>query len=492
VARKRPVTIDEAKDQLWRLGVLDFKLSEVQKIMKAQILGDKNKTSVVLSSRRIGKTYLMCTMAIEMCQSKPGSIVKYAFPKQNMAKKMLLPVMRKILEDCPKDIKPEYMTADKVFRFPNGSEIQISGTDNGNIENLRGGDSHLNILDEAGFMFDLTYGVRSVLGPTTKTTGGRTILISTPSRSENHEFIVDWVYPYQVEGRIKIFTIFDNPNLSQDAIKEALSEYPTGDKDPMFRREYLCEISRGADKCILPSLTPEAEKIMVSADYIRPKFFDAYVSMDIGGSDLTAVVFGYYDYLNATLVIEDEYVVGKEVNTKDLAENIKAVETRLWINPIDMTPVPPYMRVADNNNLILLTDLQRDHGITFIPTRKDNREAAINSLDVAIGARKIIINPKCKHTIYHAKFAEWNNQRTKFKNLKDSPSGEIKGGHADALAALIYLHRNVIKSKNPYPNGYGDYTGSNVFQSQLKKEESTDNSVKSWMFGMSWKRKKKE
>jgi hypothetical protein len=214
--------------------------------------------------------------------------------------------------------------------------------------------------------------------------------------------------------------------------------------------------------------------------------------MDIGGSDLTAVVFGYYDYLNATLVIEDEYVVGKEVNTKDLAEAIKKIETTLWVNPIDMSPVPPYMRVADNNNLILLTDLQRDHGITFIPTRKDNREAAINSLDVAIGSKKIIINPKCKHTIYHAKFAEWNNQRTKFKNLKDSPSGEIKGGHADALAALIYLHRNIIKSKNPYPNGYGDYSGSNVFQSQLKKDDSSDNSVKSWMSGMSWKRKKKE
>lgn len=486
------MSVDEAKEQLWRAGVLDWKLSEVQRFMKAQILGDKNKINVVLSSRRIGKTYLMCTMALEMCLSRPGSIVKYAFPKQNMAKKMLLPVMRKILEDCPKDIKPEFMSADKVFRFPNGSEIQISGTDNGNIENLRGGDSHLNILDEAGFMFDLTYGVRSVLGPTTKTTGGRTILISTPSRSENHEFIVDWVYPYQSEGRIKVFTIFDNPNLTQDAINEALSEYPTGEKDPMFRREYLCEITRGADKCILPSFSAEVEKIIITDEYVKPVFYDAYVSMDIGGTDLTAVVFGYYDYLNATLVIEDEYVVGKDVNTKDLAENIREKESKLWVNPIDMSPVPPYLRIADNNNLILLTDLQRDYGITFIPTRKDNREAAINSLDVAIGARKIIINPKCKHVIYHSKFAEWDNHRKKFKQLRDSPSGEIKGGHADALAALIYLHRNVIKSKNPYPQGYGEMSGSQVFQSQIKKPETVDNSVKSWMKGMTWKRTKKE
>lgn len=486
---KKDISVEQAKEQLWRAGVLDWKLSEVQRIMKSQILGDVNKINVALSSRRIGKTYLMCTMALETCLQKPGAIVKYAFPKQNMAKKMLLPVMRKILEDCPKDIKPEYMTADKVFRFPNGSEIQISGTDNGNIENLRGGDSHLNILDEAGFMFDLTYGVRSVLGPTTKTTGGRTILISTPSRSENHEFIVDWVYPYQAEGRIQVFTIFDNPNLTQDAIMEALSEYPTGDKDPMFRREYLCEITRSSETAILPSLSSENEKIIISDSYEIPVFKDCYVSMDIGGSDLTAIVFGYYDYLNATTVIQDELIFGKEVNTKDVAEAIKLKEEELWFNPIDKSPMPPYLRIADNNNLIMLTDLQRDYGIIFIPTRKDNREAAINSLDVAISQHKLIINPKCKHVIYHAKFAEWNRTRTAFKNLKNSPSGEVKGGHADALAALIYLHRNVIKSKNPYPAGYGDISGSRVFRSQLKKEDE-DNSAKSWLSSLVWKSKK--
>jgi len=479
--KKKELSKEQAIDNLWRLGILDWKLKEPQKIMKANILNDSNKISVILSSRRIGKTFLMLTMAIETCLQKPGSIVKYAFPKQNMAKKMLLPVWRKIVEDCPKDILPEYMTADKVFRFHNGSEIQISGTDNGNIENLRGGDSHLNILDEAGFVFDLTYGVRSVLGPTTKTTGGRTILISTPSRSENHEFIQDWVLPYQAEGRIKVFTIFDNPNLNAEAIQEALSEYPTGDRDPYFRREYLCEVIRSADQTILPSFSTENEKVIVTDQFEIPKFKDCYVSMDIGGSDLTAILFGYYDYLNATTVIQDEIIIGKDVNTEKIANLIKEKEKELWTNPIDMEAIPPYLRIADNNNLILLTDLQRDHGIIFIPTRKDNREAAINSLDVAISQHKIIVHPKCEHTIYHMKFAEWDKNRSKFKNLKDSPSGKIKGGHADALAALIYLHRNVIKSKNPYPLNYNSLQGNNVHVSTKPNDSSDGNDLKSWM-----------
>jgi hypothetical protein len=152
--------------------------------------------------------------------------------------------------------------------------------------------------------------------------------------------------------------------------------------------------------------------------------------------------------------------------------------------------MPPYLRIADNNNLIMLTDLQRDHGITFIPTRKDNREAAINALDVGLSQHKVIIHPRCIHTLYHMKFARWDKNRKNFLKLKDSPSGQIKGGHADALAAVIYLHRNIIKSKNPYPTGYGDVSGHNVFNSRLKKEELDDNSAKSWLKSLTWSRKR--
>ena len=490
---KKAVSQDQAKSMLWEAGELSWKMRPVQQVIKKGILDDTNKISVVLCGRRLGKTTLMCIMALEECLKRPGAIVKFIFPRQKDAKRNILPLMRMLLEDCPKHVKPVYMEADKCYRFGhNNSEIQFAGSENGNAESIRGGFAHLCIFDECGFADDVKYIVRSILSPTVKTTGGRVILVSTPPRNSNHEFATDYILPYQAENRIKVFTIYDNPNFSQAIIDEIISEYPAGIADPDFQREYLCTVSRDQDKSILPSFTIQNEKVIITDKFTRPAFYDAYVGFDIGAVDLSALVFGYYDYLNATLVIEDELIFSKDVNTKTVAEAIKKKEQELWVNPIDMSPVPPYMRVADNSHLIMLTDLQRDYGITFIPTRKDNREAAINSLDVALSQHKIIIHPRCKHTIYHMKFAEWNKGRTAFKNLKDSPSGEIKGGHADALAALIYLHRNVIKSKNPYPNGYGDYTGANVFQSQLKKEEKADNSVKSWMSGMSWKRKKKE
>lgn len=464
VKGKKQTDRDRAIEKLWELGILDYKLTPPQKDIKKGILEDDNKISVVLCARRLGKTYLMCTMAVEECLKRPFAVVKYAFPKQVAAKKMLLPVMRKVLEDCPAHLKPEYMTADKEFRFPNGSTIQISGTDNGNIENLRGGDSHLNIVDEAGFCYDLTYGVRSVLGPTTKITKGRTILVSTPSRSETHDFIVDWVRPYEAEGRIRKYTIYDNPQFNADAIKEALSEYPEGAKDPMFRREYLVEIIRDTDKAILPSFTNEKESVIITDQYEKPPYCDRYVSLDIGGVDLTAVLFGFYDYKNATLVIEREFICDGTTNSSILADKIKEIEREIWTNPIDKSQIPPYMRVADNNNKILLTDLQKLHGLSFSTTKKDKKEAALNSLDVTIQKEQLIIHPSCVHLIYHLKNAEWNNTQTSFKHLKDSPSGKIRGGHADCLDALLYMHRSVVKSHNPYPNGYGELTGSSVFK----------------------------
>lgn len=453
-----------ARDKLWALGILDWKLSMPQRIIKKGIIEDSNKISVVLCSRRLGKTYLLLSMAVEVCLKKPFAVVKYAFPKQNMAKKMLMPVMRKLLEDCPEHLKPIYMTAEKCFRFPNGSEVQISGVDNGGWENLRGGDSDLNCVDESGFCDDLTYGIRSVMSPTVKITKGRTVMVSTPSRSEAHEFIQDWVYPYKAENRIKIYTIYDNPNFNAEAIKEAEEEYPNGVNDEMFRREYLCHIIRGTEKSILPSFTDLAEVDIVKDDFEVPLYCDRYVSLDPGGRDLTGILFGYYDYMKATLVILDEIAVDGTTNTQILAEMIKEKEKLYWTNPIDKSTIAPYMRVSDVSNGILLTDLQKLHNLSFSKTKKDNKQAAINSLDVSIMQRKIIIHPRCVNLLYHLKFCEWNNAQTEFKRLKASPSGKLKASHCDLLDCLIYMHRSVVKSHNPYPKDYNETRGSNIFK----------------------------
>jgi hypothetical protein len=64
-----------------------------------------------------------------------------------------------------------------------------------------------------------------------------------------------------------------------------------------------------------------------------------------------------------------------------------------------------------------------------------------------IELRQIYINPRCKTLISHMKTASWDKSKKDFKRSPD-------GGHYDGVAALLYLSRNIDKTRNPYPNGY--------------------------------------
>lgn len=459
----KPISREKAVEMLWAAGEISYKLRGVQQKIRTDILDDPHKISVLVACRRTGKSHTMLLIATEFCIKKPGSIVKYACPKQRMVKTIIKPIMRIILDDCPKHLKPEWKEADKMYVFPNGSEIHIAGTDGDNADNLRGSYADLAICDEASYMDELEYVIRNVLSPTLKTRNGRLILASTPCRDPNHDFVQKFMIPYLYENRTKIYTIYDNPNFTPAIVQEIIDEFPLKDKDPNFLLEYMCQIPDMSDKTILPSFTSEAMKRIVTDQLDVPVFCDKYVSLDPGGTDLTAVLFGYYDFMAATLVIVDEIIVDGTTNTALLAGMIKEKERTHWTNPIDKTQEPPYKRVSDVSNAILLTDLMKLHDLSFQKTKKDNKIAAINSLDVTIMQDRIRIHPRCTTLIYHMRAAEWNKAETAFKQLKDSATGQIRGGHADALDALIYMHRNIVKSRNPFPNGYGELAGSNVF-----------------------------
>jgi hypothetical protein len=197
-SKKKRISKSDAIAKLWEMGELTWKLNDVQKKLKAKVDNDTTKTSVVVVSRRTGKTFWLCTEALSQCLKHPNSIVKFLFPKQKDAKINIQPLMREIMEDCPEHLKPRFNTQDKIFYFDhNGSQIQLAGSDNGNIESIRGGKAHLCIVDEAGFCSDLKYAIRSVLSPTIRTTGGKIIMASTPSKSPDHEFVSEFMLPYK-------------------------------------------------------------------------------------------------------------------------------------------------------------------------------------------------------------------------------------------------------------------------------------------------------
>lgn len=489
------LTKAQAIEKLWRLGNLEWKLKGIQKEMRRAIVESPGKRATFLVSRRSGKSFTMCTVAVETCIKTPNSIVKYVCPKQKMVKTIVNPIMRVILDDCPIDLKPEYKEADKVYRFPNGSEIQFAGSDSGNIENLRGGFAHLCLLDEAGFIDDLNYAVYSVLSPTTKTTGGKLVLASTPSREPDHEFMVDFVNQSEAEGKLIKYTIYNNPMFTEEVIKETIEEYPLGKDDPQFRREYLCESAIDAEVMVIPEFTESLQRDIIK-QVDMPSHFDIYVSGDPAARDLTVLLFGYYDFLQSQLVILDELVLGGEgvdITTQDIADGIRRKEKLLFTNKLTGETKAPYMRVMDNNNLILVNDLFVEHGLNFIPTAKDNKEAQINKTRMWLKQGKIIIHPRCRNLKYHIQMARWETTRAGtrkgFQRVKTSSDGSLKANHCDALDALLYMVRNVDTTKNPYPANYFEMSGENIFVPYGSGKRVTD-TVKEIMYGICGKKKK--
>ena len=130
--------------------------------------------------------------------------------------------------------------------------------------------------------------------------------------------------------------------------------------------------------------------------------------------DFTVVLFAFWDFQNAKLVIQDEFCVNyKEgFNTKTLAEAIQEKETSLW------GVKKPYLRIMDNNP-IMAQDLQTIHDLHFIESQKDDKESAINNLRLMVHSRQLVIHPRCKTLIAHLKYGVWNKTK---RSLTDQGS----------------------------------------------------------------------
>lgn len=450
---------------LWSRGNLAYKLDPTQRRIKEAIGTTKERKFFLLCSRRLGKSFTLVLEAFETALKKPLARVLYLAPTGKDAADIVTDIVDgHLLPDCPAASRPDYDRQQKVYTFPNGSTIRFKGVNGEHAENLRGGAADLVILDECGTMDDLAYVVSSVVMPMTLTTNGRVLLATTPSRSPGHDSVSIYEDLAGRNAAVK-FTLLDNPRVAPEIKVEFLVEagesldHATrviqGEARPATTtalREYWCEFVTDAASAVLPEFTAEAEKTLVRSS-TRPAYFDAYVAMDPGFQDRTAVLYGYWDFPRAKLVIEDESLLHRP-STSDIASELVRKERALW------TGMEPYARVSDVDPR-LIQDLWTLHHIQFRASEKQDSLGAINLVRNMIQTREIEISPRCVHLVRQMKNAIWNNKATDFARAgTKSPDG-----HYDLVAALKYLCRAVNRHHNPFPEGYGVRSGPSVFQS---------------------------
>jgi len=457
------ITKAEAIAKLWKLGNLTYKLHSSQVDMYNKVREGEDIIRVIACCRGWGKSFALLTIAFEFCLKKPNTIVKYAAPTAKDLKSIVMDNFRKIMEDCPTSVSKniKWKIQENKIVFGNGSEIHLAGVEKGNYEKLRGATADLCIVDEAGFCDKLDYIVKSVMFPMIARGQGdvrakRLIMASTPSKTNDHDFI-KYMKDFEFKDKLVKYTIDDNPLIQQQADNSGYAsrekyidvviagQYADGREATAFQREYLCSVINEEDDSVIPEMSKKDIYQQTVKEWVNPDHYSPYVAMDIGFRDLTVVLFAYYDFQNAKLVIKDELVLsGAKMLTDNLAIEIKQKELANFLDKLTGEARKPYLRIADNNNPILLQDLSVKHSLHFKATDKDDKHAALNNLRMLLKSGRIIIDPKCKTLISHLKGGVWNSARTSYARSPDK-------GHYDGIDAISYLCRNVDFNKNPFP-----------------------------------------
>lgn len=446
------LTVAEVLRESWRRGDIDYLRHDAQRLLTGAVRKATTRTTVLHAARGFGKTFDALVDHIEFATANRDTRSMFAAINRDETKKIIHAVMPMVLETCPAEMRPQWVATEHAYKFSNGSVLHIEGVDGEGDrgDHLRGPHIHKFTGDEVGFWRDPVYVYKSVILPQLQRVGGKGRLQSTSPKSVGHGFVALCEEAIRKGGYHK-FTVHDNPRLTPAQIQADAEEVSglEGEavwKSTAVRREFLCEFVTDAERAVVP----EFNDALHVGEQERPEYVDCYLGLDLGLIDLTHCLFGYWDFFNARLVIEDE-IVSNYMLTGDFAELAKAKEAELWRNVIGFGQKTGYNRCPwgrySDNEAQQLYDLA-GFGLSFAPAIKTDKEAAINRLRRMFAQGKVLIHPRCGSLLHQLRVGVWNERRTDYERLPGA-------GHLDGVDALVYMARMIDYNRNPVPPNLG-------------------------------------
>lgn len=433
----------------WAKGALGFLLKSCQrpiylKIHEVLASPDPRVNSYVIdAARQFGKSFCMFLVAVELCLRKRRTTQVFIGPLKSQVNEIINGnTYAVIFATCPAALQPT-IGPDSSLTFPNGSRIRLAGSDNKNYENLRGGAANTIFIDEAGYLADLTTGVLPTVGPMTKTTGGKVVFASTPPEHLDHDYY-EVLADHEEQQLVSTYTIWDDTSLTSQQLEKIVHQCK-GRHTTLFQREYECARIADREKQIIPELTKDfAPSLLLSEppsfdnDDLWP-YLQRYVVADWGGKDHTSILFAHYNHLLRAIIIEDHLEFkGSEITTNVIAqETIKKVSA-LWPG---VKVKPRYY--CDNNAPLIQQSMVRA-GLPFAPTSKARLVEMVQKVRNFIEEGRIKFCPAAEYVLDCCQAAHWARRAAEFASSKTY-------GHYDALAAMVYLVRNVDEVQDPVP-----------------------------------------
>lgn len=430
----RDAYLRECRELSWERGDLSYALNDSQCELRDLYYSRRSRRYVAKIARRWGKTRTCSVLAFESAMRGPDRRVLYAAQTQTAVKEFVAPHFQALADDAPPDLRPELVGHE--MRFPNGSRIVLQGCeDQLKADRLRGPAAHDAFIDEGGFIPILWYVVTSIVRPQLSTTRGSMLIASSPPEAPDHPF-EDLATEAESQGAYMHRDVYDAPHVPLDEIEEWCDDVG-GPESIAWKREGLALSVTDPTRAVLPEFSEFESEIV--CEWQRPQYFNAFIVGDLGYVDLTVIAFAYYDFANATLVIEDELALRRP--TSDIVQGLATEKARsLWGDkrPLVRKLDGPAMTVADvarleQQPLAEGAESPERWGSVY----NGELSQGVNALRVLVKRRRLRVNPRCRTIIAHCRSARWNQARTSFERLMTDEGQH----HYDGCAAVVYLAR---------------------------------------------------
>lgn len=488
---------ERARRELWFRGDLSYLLRPhgqlwcYQHYHRRIIERPNDLNRLVLNChRRMGKTFFLLILAIERALRYPGQQVKFVAPTKEEAKGIVEPILRTILDHCPKQLRPRTRGGRQEYIFHNPrwerdevSELKLYGVNNQHEDDARGLACDLGLFDEAGYFDNLPYVLESVfLYQFARRQMPAMILSSSMPESMAHSFVEKYIPVSQESGDYLEVPGSKNPDYTEADKRLILQIIDGGESSVNYRREVECLRVSDESQMILPEFQTAMAEIVVP-EYERPRHFQPWVCLDTGWVDFTAILFAYVDWEEQLLVIED-VIFQHYKSTGQIARYIEETEERLWPREMLAKMEKKVRRVGDCTEQ-QLNDFRKDHKVPIKNVENYDPGGAIARLRSAIQKRKvrIIRKPSTEPLIYQCLHGIWketnDGKRKDFARVSSVGATSMLMGHCDCIAALMYLWRSVKMRENPNPETV--YSKGNKFWIDFRKiaaEEKSLNDLK--------------
>jgi hypothetical protein len=391
---------------------------------------------VLLCHRRFAKSSLLFLIGAEECIRHPRCRIAVPCDSKEHATDISTQIATPLFDRAPPGVKPTWIQTRHLWRFPNGSTLELFGGEKSQLARARGGKFRAVLAEEARDHPHLRLSIESVYRQSlADTAGSQLLLVSTVPEQEQSDFEA---YFKQAEenGNAWIMPLSQNPDYPRSFYEKEAAHALGGERGGDFQREYECQWIHSDDvRLIVPEFDPKARREIVQ-EKEAPAWARWFHGLDPGGFDPTGLVWGWYDERNDHVHVVRELQIRTQVTTPELARAVRETHKDLFKHG-----TPPLEWWADPADGTTLHNLNVDQGLIYRASGNDDLWGNFDAIRRSVQERTMTIDPSCT-TLVH--------EMTHCRRTRDGKKIQRdRFGHGDVMMALYYCMRNLVRKPRP-------------------------------------------